>query len=88
MCSGRTDWFVDVCFLGVAQIDKFGNINTTVVGDYFHPKARLPGAGGAPDFLSYAKRTILTMRGGEFVNKLDYFNSPGCGGRTKTAIWD
>ena len=69
--------FVDVCFLGVAQIDKFGNINTTVVGDYFHPKARLPGAGGAPDFLSYAKRTILTMRGGEFVNKLDYFTSPG-----------
>jgi glutaconate CoA-transferase subunit B len=69
--------FVDVCFLGVAQIDKFGNINTTVVGDYFNPKARLPGAGGAPDFLSYAKRTILTMRGGEFVNKLDYFTSPG-----------
>ena len=69
--------FVDVCFLGVAQIDKFGNVNTTVVGDYYHPKARLPGAGGAPDFLSYAKRTILTMRGGEFVNKLDYFTSPG-----------
>jgi len=69
--------FVDVCFLGVAQIDKFGNINTTVVGDYFHPKTRLPGAGGAPDFLSYARRTILTMRGGDFVNKLDYFTSPG-----------
>lgn len=69
--------FVDVCFLGVAQIDKFGNVNTTVVGDYYKPKARLPGAGGAPDFLSYAKRTILTMRGGEFVNKLDYFTSPG-----------
>lgn len=69
--------FVDVCFLGVAQIDKFGNVNTTVVGDYYKPQARLPGAGGAPDFLSYAKRTILTMRGGEFVNKLDYFTSPG-----------
>ena len=68
---------VDVCFLGVAQIDKFGNINTTVVGDYFHPTTRLPGAGGAPDFLSYAKRTILTMRGGDFVNVLDYFTSPG-----------
>jgi len=69
--------FVDVCFLGVAQIDRFGNINTTVVGDYYNPRARLPGAGGAPDFISYARRTILTMRGGEFVNQLDYFTSPG-----------
>jgi glutaconate CoA-transferase, subunit B len=69
--------YVDVCFLGVAQIDRFGNVNTTVIGDYFKPRMRLPGSGGAPDFLSYAKRTILTMRGGEFVNKLDYFTSPG-----------
>jgi glutaconate CoA-transferase subunit B len=69
--------FVDVCFLGVAQIDKFGNINTTVIGDYYKPTMRLPGAGGAPDFMSYAKHTILTMRGGDFVNKLDYFTSPG-----------
>jgi glutaconate CoA-transferase subunit B len=69
--------FVDVCFLGVAQIDKYGNINTTVIGDYYKPKLRLPGSGGAADFISYAKRTILTMRGGEFVDKLDYFTSPG-----------
>jgi glutaconate CoA-transferase subunit B len=69
--------YVDVCFLGVAQIDKYGNVNTTVIGDYHNPKMRLPGSGGAPDFLSYAKRTILTMRGGEFVNKLDYLTSPG-----------
>ena len=69
--------YVDVCFLGVAQIDRFGNINTTVIGDYYQPKMRLPGSGGAADFLSYAKKTILTMRGGEFVNKLDYFTSPG-----------
>lgn len=69
--------YVDVCFLGVAQIDRFGNVNTTVIGDYYHPKMRMPGSGGAPDFLSYAKRTILTMRGGEFVNTLDYFTSPG-----------
>jgi glutaconate CoA-transferase subunit B len=69
--------YADVCFLGVAQIDKFGNVNTTVIGDYFKPKMRLPGSGGAPDFISYAKKTILTMRGGEFVNKLDYFTSPG-----------
>jgi glutaconate CoA-transferase subunit B len=69
--------FVDVCFLGVAQVDKFGNINTTVIGDYFNPKMRLTGSGGAADFISYAKRTILTMRGGQFVNTLDYLTSPG-----------
>ncbi|PKN19051.1 MAG: glutaconate CoA-transferase [Deltaproteobacteria bacterium HGW-Deltaproteobacteria-6] len=69
--------FVDVCFLGVAQIDKFGNLNTTVIGDYDKPTMRLPGSGGAADFLSYAKRTVLTMLGGEFVNKLDYVTSPG-----------
>ena len=69
--------FVDVCFLGVAQVDKFGNVNTTVVGDYFNPKLRLTGSGGAADFLSYSKRTILTMRGGNFVEKLDYMTSPG-----------
>lgn len=69
--------FVDVCFLGVAQIDKYGNLNTTVIGDYHKPTMRLPGSGGAADFISYAKRTVLTMLGGEFVNKLDYFTSPG-----------
>jgi glutaconate CoA-transferase subunit B len=69
--------FVDVCFLGVAQIDRYGNINTTVIGDYYKPQMRLPGSGGAPDFMSYAKHTILTMRGGDFVEKLDYFTSPG-----------
>jgi len=69
--------FVDVCFLGVGQVDKYGNLNTTVIGDYNKPTIRLPGSGGAADFLSYAKRTVLTMLGGNFVNKLDYFTSPG-----------
>ena len=69
--------FVDVCFLGVGQIDKYGNVNTTCVGDYYKPTLRLPGSGGAPDFLSYAKRTVLTMLGGTFVDKLDYLTSPG-----------
>ena len=69
--------FVDVCFLGVGQIDKFGNLNTTAIGDYYKPDIRLPGSGGAADFISYANRTVLTMRGGEFVKKLDYFTSPG-----------
>jgi len=69
------------CLLSGRGADRqFGNVNTTVVGDYFHPKTRLPGAGGAPDFLSYARRTILTMRGGDFVNVLDYFTSPGFSG--------
>jgi glutaconate CoA-transferase subunit B len=69
--------FVDVCFLGVGQVDKFGNLNTTVIGDYRKPAMRLPGSGGAADFISYSKRTVLTMRGGTFVNKLDYLTSPG-----------
>lgn len=70
--------FVDVCFLGCAQIDRYGNVNTTLIGDYFGDfDVRFPGAGGNPDFLGYSKKTILTMRGGAFVNKLDYFTSPG-----------
>jgi glutaconate CoA-transferase subunit B len=69
--------FVDVCFLGVAQVDKYGNLNTTVIGSYENPTLRLPGSGGAADFISYAKRTILTMRRGEFVEKLSYRTSPG-----------
>ena len=69
--------FVDICFLGVGQIDKFGNLNTTTIGDYYQPDLRLPGSGGAADFISYSKRTVLTMRGGEFVQKLDYLTSPG-----------
>ncbi len=69
--------FVDVCFLGVGQIDRFGNVNTTVIGDYEKPAMRLPGSGGAADFISYAKRTVLTMLGGSFVERLDYLTSPG-----------
>ncbi len=69
--------FVDVCFLGVGQVDKYGNLNTTVIGDYYKPTLRLTGSGGAADFISYAKRTVLTLLGGNFVNKLDYVTSPG-----------
>ena len=69
--------FVDVCFLGVGQVDKFGNVNTTCIGDYEKPTLRLPGSGGAADFISYSKKTVLTLRGGQFVEKLDYFTSPG-----------
>jgi len=69
--------FVDVCFLGVGQVDKYGNINSTAIGDYSNFKRRLPGSGGAADFISYAKRTVLTLNRGKFVEKLDYLTSPG-----------
>jgi len=69
--------FADVCFLGVAQIDKFGNVNSTVIGDYHKPSMRLSGSGGAPEFLAYSHRSILTMRGGRFVDRCDYVTSPG-----------
>jgi len=72
--------FCDVCILGVAQIDKFGNVNSTIVGNY--PVSRrkdfkLSGCGGANEFLGHCNRTILTMVGGKFVEKLDYITSPG-----------
>lgn len=73
--------YVDKAFLGVGQIDRFGNLNTTYMGA--PPTAqRITGAGGAPDFASYAKQTILTMRGKGFVEKLPYVTTPGyLGGR-------
>ena len=49
---------IDVGFLGAAQIDRFGNLNSTVIGDYARPKTRLPGAGGAPEIAAHAKRDL------------------------------
>jgi len=71
--------YVDVGFLGAAQVDKYGNINTTVIGDYFKPKVYLSGSGGANDIASLAKRTVIVMRQGKkrFVEKVDYITSPG-----------
>ncbi len=69
--------YVDVSFLGVGQIDKYGNMNSSYIGDPDNFDFRMMGAGGAPEFVGYSGRTILTMRGGEFVEKLDYFTSPG-----------
>lgn len=71
---------VDVGFLGAAQVDRFGNINTTVIGnDYAHPKVRLPGAGGAPEIASNAKETwiIIKQTKRSFVPKLDFLTSVG-----------
>ncbi len=73
---------VDVGFLGAAQIDRFGNINTTVIGDYTRPKVRLPGSGGACEIAINAKKVFVIMRQGRrsFVEKLDFRTSPGHSG--------
>ena len=71
---------VDVGFLGAAQVDRFGNINTTVIGgDYARPKVRLPGAGGAPEIASNARETWIIIRQSKrtFVPKLDFLTSVG-----------
>ncbi len=70
---------VDVGFLGAAQIDRFANINTTVIGDYDAPTVRLPGAGGAPEIATSAGEVLIilnhTRKG--FVEKLDFITSAG-----------
>jgi glutaconate CoA-transferase subunit B len=72
---------ITIGFLGAAQIDKFGNINTTVIGDYHKPKTRLPGGGGAPEIATSAKEiyivTAQSKRG--LVEKIDFFTSFGHG---------
>ena len=72
---------IDVGFLGAAQIDRFANINTTVIGPYEKPKTRLPGAGGAPEIASCAKRVLIILRHSlrAFVSKLDFVTSMGFG---------
>ncbi len=70
---------VDVGFLGAAQIDRYANINTTVVGEYDSPKVRLPGAGGAPEIAASAKEVIVVLRQKPraFVEELDFVTSVG-----------
>jgi glutaconate CoA-transferase subunit B len=70
---------VDVGFLGAAQIDRFANINTTVIGDYNKPSTRLPGAGGAPEIASCAGEVVLVLKqtARAFVKKLDFVTSVG-----------
>ena len=72
---------IDVGFLGAAQVDRFGNINTTVVGDYHSPKVRLPGAGGAPEIAGSAKSVLIILKQSSrsFVDKLDFITSVGHG---------
>lgn len=70
---------VEVALLGGAQIDRYGNLNTTVIGDYEHPKTRLPGSGGACEIACNAQRIfmIMQLKKRAFVEKLDFLTSPG-----------
>jgi glutaconate CoA-transferase subunit B len=70
---------VDVGFLGAAQMDRFANLNTTVIGDYRKPKVRLPGAGGAPEIATSAKSVCIIVKQNKrsFVERLDFTTSSG-----------
>ena len=70
---------VDAALLGGAQIDRFGNLNTTTIGDYTGPKVRLPGSGGACDIAINARKVLIIMRLKKraFVDKLHFMTSPG-----------
>ena len=71
--------FVEYGFLGGAQIDPYGNLNTTTIGDHDHPKVRLPGSGGGNDVGSHCWKTIAIMRHDRrrFVEKVDFVTTPG-----------
>ena len=71
--------YLDYGFLGAAQIDRYGNINTTVIGPYEHPVVRLPGSGGANDVGSLCHKTIILMRQDKerFLSKVDFLTTPG-----------
>ena len=79
-----------VGFLGGAQIDRFANLNTTVVGDYHKPKVRLPGGGGAPEIATNCREIFIIMAMGKraFVDKLPFITSMGHGptGRERRAL--
>jgi glutaconate CoA-transferase subunit B len=70
---------VDAGFLGAAQVDRFGNLNTTVIGPYDAPSTRLPGAGGAPEIAAHARETFVLMKASRrsFVERLDFRTTAG-----------
>ena len=72
---------IDVGFLGAAQIDRFGNLNSTVIGDYDSPRVRLPGAGGAPEIAASCRQTFVMLRQSPrtFVSQLDFRTTVGFG---------
>ena len=71
--------YVDLGFLGGAEVDEYGNVNTTVIGDYLNPDLRLTGSGGNPDINSFAKRTVFIMvhEPRRFTKNVSYITSPG-----------
>ena len=84
--SGLNDAFsiaqrglVDLGFLGGAEVDEYGNVNTTCIGDYLNPELRLTGTGGNPDINSFAGRTVFIMvhEKRRFVQNVSYISSPG-----------
>ena len=81
---------IDVGFLGAAQIDRFANLNTTVIGAYDRPENRLPGAGGAPEIGAAARETIIVMRQSPrtFVERLDFVTTVGhaSGGHSREGL--
>ncbi|HET9552256.1 MAG TPA: CoA-transferase [Anaeromyxobacteraceae bacterium] len=81
---------IGVGFLGGAQIDRFGNINTTVVGPYASPKVRLPGSGGAAEIAVHARRVLIISRlsARAFPAEVDFITSPGqrCRGRSRREL--
>ena len=72
---------LDVGFLGAAQIDRFGNLNSTVIGEYEHPRVRLPGAGGAPEIAAFSKQIFVMLEQTQrtFVERLDFRTTVGHG---------
>jgi glutaconate CoA-transferase subunit B len=81
---------IEVGFLGGAQVDRYGNINTTVVGAYDHPDVRLPGSGGAAEIAIHARRTVIISRLSRraFPESVDFITSPGhrVRGRTRREL--
>lgn len=82
---------VDVGFLGAAQIDRYGNLNSTVIGPYGAPTTRLPGAGGAPEIAAHARHTFVMLKASKrsLVERLDFRTTAGFleghGARASTA---
>jgi glutaconate CoA-transferase, subunit B len=72
---------VEVAFLGAAQVDRLGNLNSTVIGDYEHPKTRLPGAGGAPEIAACCQEVVVIAPHSPrtFVDRLDFRTTVGFG---------
>ncbi len=81
---------IEVGFLGGAQVDRYGNINTTVIGSYEKPKVRLPGSGGAAEIAIHAQRVLIISRLNQraFPAEIDFLTSPGqrCKGRSRKEL--